>query len=343
MGLLNVPLPYDPTQIFNNPLVEVTQSMIKTFMRCRQRYVFRYLLQLASRIVVKPLIVGGATHTGWEVFLGYCKGAKEVEFLIHLEEAHAAANNKFDEIYEDSTLIIPNPDVMEHGRVQVLAMLKAWALRYSGELPFRVVTVEQVARKLPEATLESPLWMRMGGRLDATVTDVEDYPDLYFVLENKTRSTLKGFDFVSGLNLDLQALWYLTLVITRDELPIEGFFYNAIAKPAHRAAASQDALQDKMVEAMCGDDKYFFFSPILIDEDIRCQHYANWGRELRMMDTLSVDTVTMSTAACDDYGGCPYKKLCLLGADARFPERVLDIPQTELYYFRDPYTELEED
>jgi hypothetical protein len=336
-------LPYDPSTLFDNPLVEHTQSSYGCFDMCIQRYVFRYLMLLRLRSINIPFLVGAAVHKGLEILLNPLhKGTEAPE---RLRTALEAVDAMFEKKRASDILLINRDEQLNKAQAQAHACIISWWFHFEDNMPFVVLETEEVFHAKENATVNSRLINRMAGRLDGRV-HMPDEPDVVGLLETKTKySVPQEFDWISNLPLDRQALWYSYYVRHRKNEPIDRFFYNVIGKPQHYTPRDNwEALKKKMLEAMMGDpNKYFTMPIVLLDTDILHRAYVNWCRLIYRIDNLESSDVTMSTNACGEWGGCPYKSLCQHCADAACPDAVLEMPEIEMYHIVQPHEELREE
>lgn len=341
------PIPYDPNRLYDQPLVEITQSSITTFMACPQRFAFRYLMHLRRRGLSIALVVGSAVHKGLEILLD---PASSIPMGERLGAVHLAIDQYFDYTLESrSAECIGIEDKLEHGRAQAHALLDAWWIINGDVLTgWRVIHKELKVRSTAKTHLD-PLFTRMAGMIDGLIQDPQEQ---VWILEHKTRRSLTDLN-VNTLELDPQALWYIILcyyvanwdhLSTTGPLHPQGFLYDAMAKPQHRMNANgyQD-LRQRMVSAIINDpSKYLHIEPILIEPATVARALDNFKRIIRQMDALSPETVYMNLKACDDYGGCPYKPLCHNRADAAKPAQVLQMPTIEMFDIVPPHEELDD-
>ena len=330
-------LPYDLTKVFQNPLVELTQSSMGTFMTCRQKYVFRYLLWLSPSGINVPFLVGGAVHKGLDIILSPKNCQLSVEDRLMLAEK--AIKEKFDNALSEH--VIPDTTKLNQGRAQAHAILRTWVFHYIDSLPFTVLGTEECIRARA-TSVNAPLVDRMAGQLDGHVVAVDDQ-DEHGLLEHKTRYAMGSYDPVAMLPIDMQVMWYVKLAMDVWQVHIQRLYYNVMAKPQHRSG-EYEVLAKKMFDAMVVDTaKYFYFTdPYIQIEDVE-RAYENWQRVVDMMDNLCPATCTMNTKACSYYNGCPYSILCTRGADVANPESVFQIPEVEMFQLVSPHEELDRD
>lgn len=344
-------LPYDPDDLYSAPLVEITQSSMTTFLECPQKFVLRYLMKIVPVAVSIPLVVGTGVHSVFE----YLLSPKNKDNLARRRQRSEELIDKvFDKVVEASDVAwAVNDNKLEHGRAQAHAIARAWPIVYNHHDMFKMLHTELVIRKADHATIGSPLLDRGAGKIDGVVQSVQD--DEILLLEHKTRHTLRDLDFVNGLALDHQALWYLMLYrnwmkdkknakrVKIKKLPT-GFFYDAIAKPMHRSGDTFEELVQRMTDALITEpDKYFSLTPVIVEQEAVDRAHGNFEKIVKRMDGLTPDNVEMNTKSCNNYGGCPYRKLCCAGAEVSNPRKVLSLPQLDMYRFQGEHNELEEE
>ena len=323
-----------------HPLVEVTQSSVKCFMACPQRYVFRYLMGIASRGVSIPLLVGSAVHSGLEQLYPVDTSPGPLDPTAVQERmawAMAAVRQTFEE-YMSSPEYASIQDQLLKGLAQATAIIESFP-RMLDQSGWFTTQTEQVVRADPLATLDSPLVDRMAGVLDRVV--IPNHAEKQWLVEYKTRASLSGYDWTGNLDLDMQVLWY-SLLGTATGLDMEGFFYVVMGKPAHRLSAKGwEELRDRMMAAIANDpEKYFACIPLHINYDAVEIMRQNVKMTVARMDALRAGQVEMHTERCTDYAGCPYKALCAAGANANRPDEVMNLPQLGLYQTVRPHSEL---
>ena len=335
-------LPYDPEELYSGKyhLVEITQSSIQTFLRCRQKFVFRYMMLLRGKGISLPLLIGSAVHAGLEVLLD---PELDTVFNLRLAPALKATDRLFLELEDRPDLTASMGSKFEHSRAVAHACVEAWWCVNGDDLQgWKIFLVEYNMRAKPNASLSSPLEDRAAGKLDGIIIDPEG---IAWLIDHKTRGRMDNID-VLGLELDLQALWYKAAYGLRKEPDwpeTHGFLYDAIQKPQHRlSAAGWDDLKNRMFEAMIADPgKYLLLQPIVIKPETVEQAWMNFKRIVNDMDNLSAENVYQNLTACNDFGGCPYRPLCHAGAHASDPRAVLNTPGIDFYEIRTPHEELE--
>jgi hypothetical protein len=340
--------PYDPDTLYDHPLVELTQSAMGSFATCPQQYVFRYLMKIVPQGVSVPLVTGTAVHDVFEFILDPKNEKMQGRNLIlHVKNL---VDSVFDKVIERSDLSWNlDSEKLEKGRAQALAIVGSWPIVYDYREWFKVLHTELNIRSKPGATIDSPMMDRAAGKIDGIVWDLGS--KTIKILEHKTRYSIKNLDFVGGLPLDHQAIWYMMMweewleghkkEAKKAKLgKADGFFYNVIAKPLHRSGTF-DELVDRMTTAMVEKpENYFSFTSVEIEQESVDRARNNFQKVIKRMDGLDPGNVEMNTKACNMYGGCPYRKLCCAGADAGQPKKVLSLPQIDMYRFQAEHEEL---
>lgn len=327
-------------------LVEVTQSAMGTYLNCQQRFALRYLYHLRRRGFVSALATGTAVHAGLEVLMTPTRNG--IDTPQRLPEALAIVDNHFAKISEDATdMAMIDATKLQTAWAQASAIVEAWAIVNAQEVrTWEVKGLECVVRAHPEADTSWHYLDRGAGKLDGLVIRNGQV----LLLERKTRRSLSDFDIMS-LPLNMQLLWYAILSDYASRSapegtlwqPTHGALYDVIAKPQHKLTAKgQHDLQTRMRDAMLADpDRYFCIAPVEWTEGLLDRAYVFFERLVASMDTLARGNIVANKTRCDDYGGCPYKALCLEGADANDPRTVFDCPSIFQYEFVQGHSELE--
>jgi len=341
VGINLTNLPYDPTAIFDNPMVEQTQSAVGTFQDCPQKYIFRYLMWLTTDGVSMPLLTGTAVHHGLAEVLQHLATP-----AVAIELARVAIDKVFAKHLDNPMHVDKTPDLRK-GQAQAHAMIEAY-VRARGAImqeQWEIVSVENAYRCKIDAHIGSALCDRMAGRVDGIITLNEGGNNETWLVEHKTRSTLKGLNQAGTLEMDMQCLWYYQLAM-RDNVMATGVMYDVLAKPSHRLNdRGWLELMGRMLTAMMSDPaKYLLCEPIPLSEDNVIRASNNFARTMDHMDNLTPQDVLMHTHRCTDYySDCPYAHLCRAGADAGEPESVLAMPEAQLYIIKEPHEELNDD
>lgn len=348
-------IPYDPEELLSRPipLWEVTQSAIEMFQTCRQKFVFRYLMQLKKDSINLPQIVGTAVHSGFEVLLSPTPPKKNKKLVDRVQGAMQAASAVFDKVEERADLMATlDAKAWMKSRAQANAILETWnIINGSNVADWDIHSLEQTVRALPRGQAET-IYDRMAGKLDIDLTlSGHGDQDGRYILDHKTKGTLYRMNTYSGVILDPQFRFYAVMLKYRASLQqknmreTRGFILDAIARPLHRTGDTVEELQKRMVTAMLeAPDRYFMLETLPFDNNSISQAYQNLAAVINEMDALGNSVaVTMNTRACTAYGGCEYLPLCREGAQAGDPSSVLKLPILAYYSFTAPHQELAAD
>lgn len=339
-------LPFDPARMWDEPMIEMTQSALSTFLACPQKYVLRYLMFLQKQGINPALITGSAVHKGLEVLIDPLSPIPRDQRII---PAGFAVDKVFDSALDKTDLLpIGGTDTLDVGRAQAHAILEAWDILYTQDLEkWTIVEKEMRVRIDPSASIQSPLEDRMAGMIDGVMLDEEG---IVWILEHKTRSSFRDFS-ITGLNLNMQCLWYMILckhVLKKrgkGALHPRGFMYDGMMKPQHRLNAyGWKDLKERMKNAMLEDPaKYFVVQPVPMPDIVVDAALASFRRLIKQIDGLNPSTVYKNFNACGDYGGCPYNVLCQNGADVAKPLEIFQMDGIEQFEFLPRHTELADD
>ena len=298
------------------------------------------MMLLEGKGISIPLLIGSAVHAGIEVLLD---PNLETAFNLRLAPAIKATDRLFIALEDRPDLTAALGPKLEHARATAHACVEAWWCVNGDDLEkeWKILHVEYIMRAKPDATLDSPLQDRAAGKIDGVLLDPNEE---CWIIDHKTRGRMDNIDIL-GLELDLQALWYLCNYERRKPTGLpsaKGLLYDAIQKPQHRINnKGWEDLKNRMFEAMIADPgKYLYLQPIPISKETQERAWTNFLRIVANMDHLSSGSVYQNLTACNDYGGCPYRPLCHAGAYADNPEAVLETPGIDFYQIKAPHQEL---
>lgn len=329
------------TILANEPsLIEQTQSSTKCFQDCKQKYVFRYVLGLQPSGANINLITGEAIHRGLESLISFPNNDPQTN-LVNMRQK---VSDYLDTL-ENNPFMLEQMDKLTVAKAQVFSLLEAWPAYYANFFEeWEVIDTEVTIRAVEGANLKSHRPHRMAGKIDAIVKRKCD--STIWIMENKSKRYLTGFNWSGNLELDHQVMWY-ALIGIRTGHPISGCLYNAIGKPQHRLSKTGYAdLKFRMSNAIAAEpEKYFAMVPIDIDNyklhRMEMHFSAIMDNVDAMHDTNKHLRPTMSTGRCGDFGGCPYAPLCQAGADVNYPAAVMEMPEVNLFEICKPHGELE--
>lgn len=332
--------------LWTNPakyeLTEATQSSMGTFMACQQKFIFTYWMRLQGKGESMALRVGEAFHKGLEVLLN---PDDETPIDDRMPEVRKVIDEVFDKLSERSDLLDSGAlSNLDTHRATAHACVEAWFIIHCDLVrdEWEIIASEQVFRSTRNPTIpnSTALSQRLEDNMAGKIDNLVRYQGEDWLAEHKALSflTLRIID-INNLELNMQAMYYLlaTLVLKQfEKFHLKGFLYNIVLKPQHKmTSAGFENLKQRMIHAMVSDpDKYFIMQPIEVDVETIKRHYRNFKRIYSDMRSITVDSVYMNTNSCNDYGGCPFRTLCMNGADASKPAEVMLMPQIENFTVR---------
>jgi len=337
MGMIDLEnLPYDLNHLFQRPMVLHTQSSIKTFRTCPQKYVFRYLLWLDTDFVNVPFVVGRAIHAGLAIQMS----PKIPDEKKPIQVAQAI-DKVFDEVYNQPAIGGEIDGKLRQGQAQAHALVGLWPVNHAEVIgDWKVKEVEVTVRNL-NSTIASPLEERMAGRLDALVERMSTQQ--HWLVEHKSRSSMGQTNWISNLEMDTQAIWYYHLA--KPFYNLEGFYYDILVKPQHRLGSGtwQD-LSERMQDAISETpEKYFACPDVLFNQSAVDRYGEMFKRQIQTIDELEPRKVFMNDGACSEYSGCAYRALCEAGADCACPRDVMELPEVSMFSLKEPHSELDDE
>lgn len=353
MADLESALAVDDINIIQDNLPPVhTHSSLSMFQTCEQKWTLRYVLGLSNRRTSKYFVVGTLMHKGIELLLKWT-AAPNVDDLGTVRPSLSELLASFDFLYEKmvdeiatkSDMIGPNDaETLEYCRCQALAMTHAWAEYVLPRLneTYEVIGSEMLIN-LPNGGSPA-VDGEVSGKIDGVVKHRKT--GHLMVIEHKSTSRLGSVD-TSRLALDQQANWYMTAYTMMTGLPVKGFVYDVIQKPAHKMSSKgSDDLINRMRDAMLADpEKYFGYFDVIADQRHRRNSVWNMTQVKHRAMMATPSTITRNTAQCAPFAGspCPYKQLCQDGFTADNLPGLLKIDALHQYDVMPPNTELEVD
>lgn len=351
-------LPYNPDRIYDLGLPEITQSSLGTFLDCDMKFVLSYLMRLRSSGISVPLVVGTAVHLCLDMMLDPTSRRSDRQLR---DECVRTIDKLFNSISDSMDFAnVANPEKLEHGRAQAHAIVEAWPIVHTDhDGQFKVVATEQVVRAKPGVKAGDDLSDRMAGKIDGIVINLDDFQP--YILEHKTRYSLKNLNIIQGLTLNQQVLFYASMFqvwlkrqpkkavqVTVKGKKVDltrpaGFYYDAIAKPNHKSGETFEILKNRMLQAMLENQaQYFSLMPVELPAEVIDHAFVNFQKIVERMDQLDGNNVTQNYGACDKYGGCPFRTICMAGPNAADPASILEMPEAQLYRISDLHNELDD-
>jgi hypothetical protein len=294
----------------------------------------------------KALAIGSAVHNGLQDSLqayidgldedGVAVGLRDVQELKRI--ASEAITQTFQRIFdlpdrEYSSLVDP---LMVEGVAQA-AVLGWWNLIDRIGFPFSTLeAVEEVVKPLiPEPDFfendeKIDPMLRMTGKIDGRLRNDTGVA----LIEHKTRASFGIYDWTNYLNMDPQALWYLTMwnqrarVLGKKEDKCNYFWYNGIAKNSHRTPKDYDGLLERRLGIMQDEpSKYFFIQEIYVEDGVLELYQQRLKDTLSELNRANRDMdFNWNPKYCDSYSSsCPYRKLCSMGCTPQNVTKCLEM------------------
>lgn len=283
----------------------VTQSLLSTFIQCRQMAAY-YLQGLRLVRSKESLNIGSMVHQGLE------------EYYSGKERAvvkPAKAYNSWIEGLAQDCMDADAPDQdAQVAMAKVSAILKPYINYYK----------EEDGKEFEWVELEKKfdvIWnrYRLLGRRDGIVKVGEDY----WLFETKTTSQISDENYQRKLAFDFQVLFYITVAEHELKIPITGVIYNVIRKPSNRQGKN-DSFQSftkRMQDAVEKDPEKFF---IRYEAQYNERTKKEFQRELKMKLSMFQDWLEgrlptyKNESACVGKWACQYLAQCAKDKDCMY-------------------------
>ncbi len=287
---------------------KLTNSRITTRQRCPQKEYYQYVERLRPLGIQWPLVIGTAWHQGLEVFGG---GGDE-------EEAVREGLTAFDFIQPQDDEETEFKLQMEKARTEV--MIRQATRRFTA-YPFTAVEQEFTVPIINPASGRKSRRFVLGGKMDGIV----EINGKHWLVENKT----------TGLSLDLYRNSYglsnqLTLYLTAASKvfghPLEGAIMRTIVKtqtkPKMKAGVVIEGwleYKDRLMMMYEEEPERYIAEDFVYrtPEQMKKFEQELWMETQERLWQDKTGTVRHNTSSCGDFGGCPFKPLCLAVEGAR--------------------------
>ena len=187
-----------PLYVNEDGIPVVTQSMLKTFLECPRKTMYKYADRLKPKSQAKPLKRGGWIHTLLE---SHYRGND-------WRDAHKILSLQFDELFDEEK------DTLGDLPVEIREIMRSYFWHYENDRDWKVLEVElMVEVELPRVGLYR-------GKLDLLV----ETPFGLYVVDHKSNRTLPNTDFRLR---DAQSALYLW-ACRKAGYPVDGFIWNYI-------------------------------------------------------------------------------------------------------------------
>ena len=297
-----------------NPF-EVSNSSISLFRSCRFQWFLRYVLGLKHVLTPAYFDDGDIFHCGLEL---HYNGESAATVKAYVRE-------RYQKLLGESLMRSPKiVDAMETRTVTLQGMLEGYQSVYKDDLKnWNIIFAEREFGIEMLDSEDKPFMYR--GKIDMKIQ--EKKTKKYYIVEHKTASQI-GVQYVSKLPMDTQVLTYLAMdsenVKNNPDWNgggiAEGCIYNVIKKPGIRVKNGETRQAYlKRLSAEYTDpknyNKYYYRDKI----EHKKSRLIKFIKEIKdIVPEMRMVAFEMLSAhkngqACDDYGGCSYKDICLKG------------------------------
>ena len=280
-------------------MIELHETWLREFRGCKLKYYRAHILEMEYRLKGSALLIGGAYHTGLELFY---KGKAPAKILKYVSKKH------FEPCFK-----IPGILDYELQRVQLdecitIGMLKAYFKhRKFDKEKWEILEVEHSLKIEYEGYVYQ-------GKMDLVISDLKGK---IWGVEHKTASDISNM-YVQRLTLDFQILAYLNGMRSIG-VKTPGIYYNVMRKPSikPKIGESLEYYQNRFVnDAVNVRPEFYFPERIPIRrKSISLDDYERqlWMIYKDMKYIMKHGLWYKDDQKCFWYGRCPYILLCQSG------------------------------
>ncbi len=267
--------------------------------RCPQREHYHYTMLLRPKQVQWALDVGSAFHVGMET---WNKGGTE-------EEAVAATLARLDEIAE-RTELWGERDKLPVQKIRAEVMVRQAVRRFPRYEPVVVEHEFDLPIKNPLTGRPSRTF-RLAGKIDGIVRT----PDgKYWLIEYKsTGQTLEQFRLRYGL--DSQISLYTLAAREALGMEIEGSLVRVVFKTRSepRRGETLEDYRDRLMVMYESEAGQFIAEDLVIrtSEQLEQTRRELWAEVQSRLFDAKLGVIRRNPQACTDFGGCPFRAICL--------------------------------
>ena len=275
---------------------KLTHSRISTRQKCPQKEVYTYVERLRSLEPKWPLIVGAAFHLGMETL----NRGGDLEAAIEASREPFAWESGDEEVMA----------AKETYAVQVNVLIRQAATR------FTPVNTEMVEKEfdlpiLNPDTGHKSRSFRLGGKIDAMMEDDEG---LWIVEYKTTGATLEQYRQTYGLSHQI-TLYQHAAAAQLLGRPIAGTLMRTIVKSRIKRKDGESAgsyFGRLMAAYEAEPDKYIAEDRVCRNaDDIERFQRELWMETKERLWQEKSGTVRRNTTACNEWGGCEFRSICL--------------------------------
>ncbi|SFU81944.1 PD-(D/E)XK nuclease superfamily protein [Alicyclobacillus macrosporangiidus] len=277
----------------------LTYSRISMRARCPQREHFHYDLLLRSKQVQWALDIGSAFHHAMEIWNRGCSEEEAVTAaLAHLDEVA----NRIDDEAELNKLPAQKirVEVMVRQAVQRFPRYEPVVIEHKFDLPIKNPLTGRPSRTF-----------RLAGKIDGVVRT----PDgKYWLVEYKsTGQTLEQFRLRYGLDAQIS----LYTLAARDALGIEveGALIRVLVKSRFepRKGESLEDFKARLTATYEEESERFISEDLVVrtPEQLEQTRWELWAEVQSRLFDQRLGVIRRNPQACTDFGGCPFRAICL--------------------------------
>jgi hypothetical protein len=282
---------------------DLTNSARSTFMNCRRKYQYSYVLGLAPRKPSIPFLVGGLYHDALD--RAYTSGAIDIdeEQIIarkaceKASKAQGLTGEESDKIWVQSTIVV--------------GLLKGYEKQWFKQ----DIKRWEVIQAEGAFDVAMPGGWRYRGKTDLVVRDKKT--KRVKLVEHKTTSRLDA-GYVAKLPLDNQILGYIWAK-NQEKLGIKEVVYNVARKPGIRLKQNEslDQFAKRIIdEYSLNTAAYYYRETLTFDPKDVDRFKDELFRFMEEVDRAQTQGYySQNTTQCTVMGVCPFMKLCLEGVN----------------------------
>ncbi|PWI56054.1 PD-(D/E)XK nuclease family protein [Sulfoacidibacillus thermotolerans] len=280
---------------------KLTNSRISARQRCPQKEHYQYVERLRPVDVQWPLVIGSAWHRGLEMVGGggdeeeAVRGGLETFGFIQPQDEEAAFRLQLE-------------------KVRTEVMIRQAVRRFTA-YPFTAVEQEFTVPIINPASGRKSRKFVLGGKMDGIV----EANGKYWLIENKT--TGMSLDvYRTSYGLSNQLTLYLYAASKAFGHPLEGAIMRTIVKtqtkPKMRAGVvieDWDEYKDRLMGMYDEEPERFIAEDFVYRTSEQIERFEKelWAETQERLWQDKTGMIRHNTSACNDYGGCPFKPLCL--------------------------------
>ncbi len=292
---------FGETTITPPEIFEVTNSSITLFKRCRYSWLLSYVFNMAPLITPHYFDDGDIFHSTLD---RYYQNHSKTKVLAYIDR-------RYKELAKDLVMKAPHiVEKLEERNTILQGMMSGYyELRAPDKKKWRVLWAEKkFSIDCEDADGEQFLYR---GKRDMKIQDENGD---FWVVEHKTASSI-GSQYVQKLGMDTQILTYIWADRQAEPDRVKGCFYNVIKKPGIRQKQNEtrDEYLQRLKDEYQNEEKYYYREKIKPKKRMLTKFFREVQEIVPEMRRVAEDAkkAHRSEGACDDYGGCIFRPICL--------------------------------